>query len=81
MPLTAEEIQTIFGAEEIAPFLNARHTIYKERDWAKQLPDQQEIIAEILAEPNLLRRPILQRGTKVVIGFSPEEFRQLLNGD
>lgn len=80
-PLTAEEIQTIFGADEIAAFLNTRHAIYKERGWANGLPDTQEIIALIIAEPNLLRRPILRRGPKVVIGFAPEEFRQLLNSD
>lgn len=80
-PLTAEEIQTIFGADDIAAFLNTRHAIYKERGWANHLPDVQELIPLIIAEPNLLRRPILRRGTSVVIGFDQDEFRQLLIGD
>ncbi|MBS1809184.1 MAG: hypothetical protein JST84_13555 [Acidobacteria bacterium] len=80
-PLTAEEVESIFGKDEIAPFLNARHAIYKERKWAEQLPDVQELIPLIIAEPNLLRRPILRKGTQVVIGFDQEKYRQLLIGD
>ena len=80
-PLTAEEIQTIFGTDDIAPFLNTRHAIYKERGWATRLPDTQELIPLIIAEPNLLRRPILRRGTSVVIGFDQDKFRQLLIDD
>ncbi len=79
-PLTIEEVQTIFGADDIAPFLNTRHAIYKARGWAERLPDTQELIQLIIAEPNLLRRPILRKGANVVIGFDQEKFRQLLIG-
>ncbi len=60
---------------------SAAPAIYKERKWAEQLPDVQELIPLIIAEPNLLRRPILRKGTQVVIGFDQEKYRQLLIGD
>lgn len=78
-PLTAAELAAIFAADAVAPFLNTRHATYKERGWAKQLPTSDELRQAILAEPNLLRRPITRRGSQVVIGFEPEKLRQLLN--
>jgi arsenate reductase-like glutaredoxin family protein len=77
-PLTAAEVQSIFGTDDITPFLNTRHAIYKERRWAEHLPATADLIPLIIAEPNLLRRPILRRSTKVVIGFDEAKYRQLI---
>ena len=76
--MTAAEVTTIFAADDIAPFLNTRHATYKARGWASDLPPLDELIEAIIAEPNLLRRPITRRGTQVVIGFEPEKLRRLL---
>ena len=76
--MTAAEVTTIFAADDIAPFLNTRHATYKALDWASQLPPLNELLAAILVEPNLLRRPIIRRGQRVLIGFEPDKLRQLL---
>lgn len=76
-PLTAEEIEAIFGDDELAPFLNTRHAVYKERNFAAKLPPRDELIQLIIAEPNLLRRPIVRQGKKVVIGFNQTEIKKL----
>jgi arsenate reductase-like glutaredoxin family protein len=76
--LTAAELAAILATDEVAPFLNTRHATYQERGWARQLPALAELRQAILAEPNLLRRPITRRGAQVVIGFEPEKLRQLL---
>lgn len=77
-PLTAEELERIFAADEVAPFLNTRHAWYKERGWATQLPARAELCQAIISEPNLLRRPITRRGQQVVVGFDDTKLRQLL---
>jgi regulatory protein spx len=77
-PLTAEEINTIFGPESLADFLNTRHAIYKERRLADELPARDELIKLILDEPNLLRRPIVRCGKQVVIGFDREALTKLM---
>jgi len=77
-PLTAGEIREIFGDEAILPFINSRHAIFKERGMASELPPVDELIDLIISEPNLLRRPILRRGKKFVIGFDQEAIRALL---
>ncbi|MFN7926525.1 MAG: ArsC/Spx/MgsR family protein [Blastocatellia bacterium] len=61
--------------------MNTRHATYKEQGWAEQLPERPALIAAIIAEPNLLRRPILRRGKSVVIGFVAEQYRQLIIAD
>ncbi|MFN0110687.1 MAG: arsenate reductase family protein [Blastocatellia bacterium] len=76
-PLTAEEIETIFGDDPIAPFLNTRHAVYKERGLAEKLPARDELIQLIIAEPNLLRRPIIRKGKQLVIGFDKETLTKL----
>ncbi|MBL8191038.1 MAG: hypothetical protein JNK38_23670, partial [Acidobacteria bacterium] len=74
----AEEIEIIFGDDPIPPFLNTRHAVYKERGFAQTLPPRDELIQLILAEPNLLRRPILRKGKQVVIGFDKDAFVRLV---
>lgn len=71
-PLTAEEIESIFGEDPIPPFLNTRHAVYKERGLAEKLPARTELIKLIIEEPNLIRRPVTRRGKKVVIGFDKD---------
>ena len=80
-PLTAEEIETIFGPNTsdtaIPPFLNTRHAIYKERGLAEKLPLREELIKLIITEPNLLRRPVTRQGEHFVIGFDREALSTL----
>ncbi|MBI1760502.1 MAG: hypothetical protein HYR56_03610 [Acidobacteria bacterium] len=76
-PLTAAEVEAIFGDDELAPFLNTRHAVYKERNFAAKLPPRAELIQLISAEPNLLRRPIVRQGKRVIIGFNQTELKKL----
>lgn len=76
-PLTVEEIETIFNRDPIPPFLNSRHAVYKERGLAEKLPERKELIQLIMAEPNLIRRPITRQGNQVIIGFDKEALTNL----
>lgn len=78
-PLTAEEIEAIFGDDPIPPFLNTRHAVYKERGFDRKTPSRPELTKLIAAEPNLIRRPITRFGNRVVIGFDEEALGMLVN--
>jgi len=78
-PLTVEEIETIFGDDPFEPFLNTRHAVYKERGFAAELPEPEELIKLIVNEPNLLRRPITRKGNQVVIGFDKDKLTMLMS--
>ncbi|QQS46446.1 MAG: hypothetical protein IPM66_21485 [Acidobacteriota bacterium] len=67
----------IFGKDPLPPFLNSRHAVYKERGFADALPSRRELIDLIISEPNLIRRPITRKGSKVVIGFDKDAMNAL----
>jgi len=41
-------------------------------------PSRAETIKLMAKEPNLIRRPLLLRGTQIIFGFDEEAYRQLL---
>jgi arsenate reductase-like glutaredoxin family protein len=48
--------------------------VFKERPLPKS---KREAIAMMLENPNLIRRPIVIRGSKVVFGFDKEQYGKL----
>ena len=76
-PLTVEEVETIFGNDPIPQFLNTRHAVYKAQGFAEKLPARQELIQLIIAEPNMIRRPITRQANRVVIGFDKTALSEL----
>ncbi|MCG3163080.1 MAG: hypothetical protein JMDDDDMK_04458 [Acidobacteria bacterium] len=79
-PLTAEEIEAIFGKDDIPQFLNTRHAVYKERGFAERLPSREELIELIISEPNLIRRPVTRKDKQIVIGFDREALTRMVSG-
>lgn len=68
-PLTAEQVRAIVtAAGGVAPVLNSTHTIAKERGWKANPPATEEFVALAVTEPNLLRRPIVLKDGKIVVG-------------
>lgn len=41
-------------------------------------PARKEAIALMSRHPNLIRRPILVNGNRLVLGFDPEEMKKIL---
>lgn len=78
-PLTRAEITRIVDvAGGVAEVLNTRHKIAKEKGWKEQAPAKSTFVKAALEEPNLLRRPVLLRGRKAVVGFDEDAIRKLL---
>lgn len=50
------------------PVLNARHETAKAGGWVEAPPSEKEFVAAVLAEPNLLRRPIVMKDGRIVVG-------------
>src|SRR5262249_41717728 len=68
--LDEETVKAIIAAAGgVARVINPRHEIAKERGWAEKPPGVAEFIAAVVREPNLMRRPILVAGRKVLVGF------------
>jgi arsenate reductase-like glutaredoxin family protein len=64
-------------AGSVAAVLNTRHATAKARGWIDQPPDGATFAKAAAAEPNLLRRPIVVVGDKLIIGFDEAAYRKL----
>ena len=74
---TVEDI--VAKAGSVAAVLNARHAIAKEKGWVDNPPSAAAFAKAVAAEPNLLRRPILIDGKKVIVGFDKPAYAKLAN--
>jgi Spx/MgsR family transcriptional regulator len=77
-PLTEAELREIIGDEPVEKFLNTRTALYRERDFKKTPPSQEEAIKLMLRDANLLKRPVIIKGKKKLTGFNPAEVKALL---
>jgi arsenate reductase (glutaredoxin) len=60
-------------------FLNRSGILYRERNMkekVKTLPED-AVVAMLASEGRLLKRPIVTDGSRVTVGFSPEEFEKI----
>lgn len=72
--LTAEEIDKLIGKRDHLPFLNTKNEVYRERGMTQNPPSREEAIKLMANHPNLIKRPLLVKGSKILFGFSAEEW-------
>ena len=77
-PLTEEELDSIIGAGPVQDFLNTRTALYREREMKDNPPSREEAIRLMVADQNLLRRPVTVKGKRKVAGFDEAALRALL---
>ena len=53
-------------------------TFRKLDDTAKQDLDQDKAIALMLAQPSMIKRPVLEQGSRILVGFKPEIYAAAL---
>ena len=76
-PLSESELDQLIGARDYKDFLSTRNELYRERNMAEKLPARSEAIKLMSKTPNLIRRPLLAHGSKVIIGFDEAAYRIL----
>ena len=58
--------------------LNTRHSTAKDKGWKDKPPARATFVEAVLAEPNLLRRPILLQGKTAIVGKDEAALREAL---
>ncbi len=76
--LTAAELEELIGNRDYKEFLNTRNELYRARKMKDHPPSRAEAIKLMAKEPNLIRRPVVIRGSQMVLGFDEEAYRKLL---
>ncbi len=77
-PLTLEELDKLIGDRDYKLFLNPRNELYRERNMKSHPPSRAEALKLMAAEPNLIRRPVVIRGSKIVLGFDEKALKELV---
>lgn len=79
-PLTKQKLTELVRKMKISPreLLRTGEAIYKELGLAKCELKDAEIISLMVAHPDLIQRPIVERGDRAVLGRPTENVKQLL---
>jgi arsenate reductase-like glutaredoxin family protein len=77
-PMSTEELDLLIGQHDYKLFLNSRNELYRARKMKEHPPTRAEAVKLMAHEPNLIKRPLLVRGQKVVYGFDEDGFRTLM---
>ncbi len=75
--MSEDELREIVADLPVADFLNSRNSLYRERNMKQKPPSKEEAIKLILKEQNLLKRPVVIKGKKKILGFDEAELRDL----
>ena len=76
--LTEAELEELIGNRDYREFLNTRNELYRTRNMKDHPPSRAEAIQLMVKEPNLIRRPVVIRGSQIVLGFDEEAYRKLM---
>lgn len=76
--LSETELDTLIGERDYREFLNPRNELYRTRQMKEHPPSRAEAIKLMAKEPNLIRRPVVIRGSEIVLGFDENTYRKLL---
>ena len=74
-PLSESELDKLIGTRDYKNFLNTRNDLYRERNMAENSPTRPEAIKLMSKTPNLIRRPLLVRGSQIIIGLDEAAYR------
>lgn len=75
--LSETELDRLIGDRDYKEFLNTRNELYRKRKMAKDPPTRAEALKLMAKEPNLIRRPLLVSGSRIVVGFDEAAYRGL----
>jgi arsenate reductase-like glutaredoxin family protein len=67
--LPVEALDRLIGKRDYRLFLNSRNELYRERAMKENPPPREEALRLMSEHPNLIKRPILVKGTHIVLGF------------
>jgi len=75
--LTEEQLDGLIGKRNYLDFLNTRNELYRQRQMKKHPPSRVEALKLMAQEPNLIRRPIVIRGSEIILGYDEDALHKL----
>jgi arsenate reductase len=78
-PFTKTGLKTLLKKMGMKPsgLLRKNEKAYKELDIKNKKYTEEEILSLMIKNPNLVQRPIVEKGNKVILARPPEKIREL----
>jgi Spx/MgsR family transcriptional regulator len=76
--LSKAELEELIGGRDYIPFLSARNEVYKAKNMKEKPPTRAQAVALMAEYPNLIRRPVVIRGKKLVLGYDEEAYKEMV---
>ena len=79
-PLTRKKLTELIGKMKLKPrdLVRKSEPVYKELGLAEDKFSDSELIGLMIEHPDLLQRPIVERGARAVLGRPTENVKELL---
>ena len=69
-----DALDKLIGTRDYRLFLNSRNELFRERGMKENPPPREEALRLMAENPNLIKRPIMVKGNKILLGFDEEEW-------
>jgi arsenate reductase-like glutaredoxin family protein len=76
--LSEAELEELIGGRDYKEFLNTRNELYRSRKMKERPPSRAEAIKLMAKKPNLIRRPVVLRGSQIMLGFDEETYKKFV---
>jgi len=77
-PLSVAELRALFAGRDPRQFLNPRNELYRRMKMKERPPAPEETLRLMAREPNLIRRPLIIRGSTAIAGYDEKALLDLL---
>ncbi|MFZ0979959.1 MAG: Spx/MgsR family RNA polymerase-binding regulatory protein [Candidatus Acidiferrales bacterium] len=75
--LSSSELEKLIGRHDYTEFLNPRNEVYRKENMKEEPPTRKQAIRLMAKAPNLIRRPLIVAGGRVVVGFDEDGIARL----
>jgi arsenate reductase-like glutaredoxin family protein len=76
--LPVDELDKLIGKRDYKEFLNSRNELYRERGMKERPPARDEALRLMSENPNLIKRPILVKGSRIILGYDEKALDSVL---
>jgi arsenate reductase-like glutaredoxin family protein len=75
--LSSTELEKLIGKRDHNDFLNTRNELFRRKKMKEKPPSRREAVRLMAQEPNLIRRPVIVAGGRIVVGFDEDGIARL----
>jgi Spx/MgsR family transcriptional regulator len=76
--LNKAELDELIGERDYKQFLSTRNELYRTQNMKDHPPPRAQAIALMSEHPNLIRRPLVIRGKRLILGYDEQAYKEIV---